>query len=81
MKLAAFVALRPSLGIFVLAGAILAKVFCGFGCYVGEELHLHSTQWLACKYQRGCIDVQAGDDDSLHFGVKGKRSSGVMEGA
>lgn len=80
MKLAAFVALRPSLGIFVLAGAILTKVFGGFWCYVGEELHLDSTQWLACKYQRGCVDVQAGDD-SLHFGVKGKRLSGVMEGA
>lgn len=53
MKLAAFVALRPSLRVFVLAGAILAEIFSGFGRDVGEEFHLHSAQWLPCHYQRG----------------------------
>lgn len=53
MEFAAFVPLRPSLGIFVLACAILTKVFGGPWCDVGEELHLHSTQWLPCRYQRG----------------------------
>ena len=53
MKLAAFVALRPSLGILVLACAVLAEVFGGLGGDVGEELHLHSAQWLPCKERRG----------------------------
>lgn len=53
VKFAAFVALRSSLRVFVLTCAVLAKIFRGFGCDVGEELHLHSTQWLPCKYQRG----------------------------
>lgn len=44
VKFAAFVALRPSLGILVLASAVLAKIFCGFGSDVGEELHLDSPQ-------------------------------------
>lgn len=53
MKLAAFVTLGPSLRIFDLACAVLAKILRGFGRDVGEEFHLHSSQWLACKYQRG----------------------------
>ena len=52
MKFAAFVALRPSLGIFVLACAILAKILCRLWSDVGKELHLDSTQWLPCKYKR-----------------------------
>lgn len=46
VELAAFIALRPSLRILVLTRAVLAKVLSGFGCDVGEEFHLHPTQWL-----------------------------------
>ena len=53
VKFAAFVALRPALGTLVLACAVLAEVFSGLGCDVGEELHLHSAQWLPCKERRG----------------------------
>ena len=57
MEFAAFVALRPSLRVFVLACAVLTKVFSGFRCDVDEELHLHSTQRLSCKCQRGKQDA------------------------
>lgn len=46
VKFAAFITLRPSLRILILARAVLAKVFCRFRCDVGEELHLHSAQRL-----------------------------------
>ena len=49
VEFAAFVALRPSLRVLVLACAVLAKVLGGLGGDVGEELHLHSAQWLSCK--------------------------------
>ena len=53
MEFAAFVALRSALGILVLACAVLAEVFGGLWGDVGEELHLHSAQWLPCSIQRG----------------------------
>ena len=38
-----FVALRPALGILVLAGAVLAEVFGGFGGGGGEELDFYAA--------------------------------------
>lgn len=52
MKFAAFVTLRPSLRVLVLTSTVLAKVFGSLRSDVGEELHLHSAQWLPCKHQR-----------------------------
>ena len=43
MEFAAFVALRPALGILVLAGAVLAEVFGGFGGGVGEEFDFYAA--------------------------------------
>lgn len=59
VKLAAFVALRPSLRILILACAILAKIFSSLRCDVGEELHLHSAQRLPCTDQRSKYNCQA----------------------
>lgn len=50
VKFAAFVALRPSLRILVLACAVLTKILGRFWGDVGEELHLHSAQWLPCLH-------------------------------
>ena len=43
MEFAAFVALRSALGVLVLACAVLAEVFGGFGGDVGEELYLYAA--------------------------------------
>ena len=48
MKLAPFVALRPTLRIFGLASAKLAKVLRSPGREVGEKLHLDSTKRFTC---------------------------------
>lgn len=43
-----FVPLRIPLGVFGLSGAILAEVFGGFGCYIGEKFHFYSAERFAC---------------------------------
>lgn len=48
VEFAAFVALGSATGVFGFAGAELAEVFCCSWCYVGEELHLDTSEWLAC---------------------------------
>ena len=52
VEFAAFVTLRPTLRVLVLTSTVLAKVFGSLRSDVGEELHLHSAQWLPCKHQR-----------------------------
>lgn len=48
MKLAALVSLGISLGIFGLAGAVLAEVLCSFRGGVRKEFHLYPAQRLSC---------------------------------
>lgn len=47
VEFTAFVALGISLGVLGLPRAELAKVLCGLGGRVGEELHLHPAQRLS----------------------------------
>jgi len=44
VEFTAFVALGPALGVFGLAGAVLAEVLGGLGDGVGEEFHFDAAQ-------------------------------------
>ncbi len=47
MKLAAFVALRISLGVLGLASTVLAKILRSFGCGVCKEFHFDPAEWFS----------------------------------
>ena len=47
MEFTPLVALRPSLGILGLSGAVLPEVLCSLRGHIREELHLDTTQRLS----------------------------------